>query len=68
MNFFDDQYRARVTPTPAEIHLLLDGRRNLHLFGASSAPEPMFLHPDISFRNVALLGSLSTTNLSTASF
>jgi hypothetical protein len=66
MNNFDDKYRARATPTLEEVHLLLDGRRYLHLFRASSV-EPMYRHPDISFRNVALLSSLTTTSLSTTS-
>jgi hypothetical protein len=45
MNNFDDEYRARATPTLEEFHLLLDGRRNTHVFDVRSVAA---LPPHIS--------------------
>jgi hypothetical protein len=41
----DNFYRARATPTLEELHLLLDGRRNAHLWQARIVPEYLSRDP-----------------------
>jgi hypothetical protein len=56
MNNFDDEYRARATPTLEEFHLLLDGRRNIQLVAASVfSGAPSFFAPTIKLSGAGAL-------------